>query len=224
MRMPHVMTSPRRLLAYFGVYLLARLQAHPATVALVATWNRAMNALQAALGASDAATRRQVLARAALDFADLTLDDAVRATAAAAKGDVGGRAEGPEWSRLFLVPWGEVVRLPILQEIEEAKRIEAEVASGATWRGARAHLPALTAARQGVERANAEYRAAVTASDTAGRQLGAAAEEWRMSYASIHGGLKERFPGKPTFVDSFFWTPTEPAEEEPSATPTPPTA
>ncbi len=221
MKMPARTLSPRRLVRVFGLYLLARLGVHPATASLADAWRHVVDTLKAALGVAEAASERQVVARAGLDYADAVLDDAVRAVAAAAKADLGGRAEGADYARLFHVPFGQVVRLPIAQEIEEAKRIEAELASGPVWTSARALLPAFAAARHGVETANAEYRAAVVDSDTADRMLAVAAEVWRNAYRSAFGSLTEKFPSRPTVVEGFFW---QEAEGRPSEAPvaTPP--
>ncbi|GEM_PF-3297777 len=205
MRMPSSRTSARRLLQLFGLYLLARLQAHPGTGSLAATWRKALDALKAALGLSENGAAQQVIARAAFDFADLALDNAVRAIAGAAKADLGGRAEGPHWARLFHRMPGEVVRLPIAEEVEEVKRIESELASGETWKTAKSLLGALTAAREATEKANAEYRAAVVASENADRKLAEAAEAWRREYRAVFGGLTERLPGDRSLVESFFW-------------------
>ncbi len=223
MMTPEQKTSPRRLVAFFGVYLLARLGVHPETTSLAALWQRIMDMLKAALGVSEAASERRVVARATLDFADLTLDNAVRAVAAAAKADLGGRAGGPDWDRLFPVLPGEAVRLPIAKEIDMVKRMESELASGAAWAGARAQLPALTAKRQALEGAYADYRAAIVASDISDHGLAVAKEEWRNSYRSVFGGLTERFPADKALVESFFWRETEARPSEaPAPQPTPP--
>lgn len=227
MRMPRLSTSARRLVQLFGLYLLAWLGVHPETIPLAASWRRVLDALKAALGVSETAAEREVLARAARDFADLRLNDCVRVVAAAAKIDLGGRAEGADWQRLFHVMPGEVVRLPIGHEVAEVRRIEAELASGAMWVSARTHLAALAAARQAVERAEADHGSAEEAVEMADRRLAEAVGQWRLAYRSIFGSLTERFPGKPGLVESFFYHPNDGSEEEapaPPPTPAPPAA
>ncbi len=224
MRMPSLSTSARRLVHSFGLYLLAWLGVHPETVSLAAVWRQVLDALKAALGVSESAAERLILARAALNYADMRLDDSVRVVAAAARTDLGGRAEGPDWERLFHVMPGEVVRLPIAEEVAEVRRLEAEVASGAVWVSARARLADLAAARQGVEDADAERRAAEEALEMADRRLRDVVGQWRLQYRAIFGNLTERFPGKPELVEGFFYHPQDgPVEGAPTPT-TPPAA
>jgi hypothetical protein len=225
MRMPDTRTAWRRLVNTNGLYLSARLSAHPETKLMAATWTKVNAALKTANDAVDAAWEKRVMSRAALDFADLTLDNAVRQIAAAAKADMGGTTNKPDYKKLFRRLPSEIVAMPLADEIAEVKSMETELLAGKTWKAAKDYLSTLRTAREGLDKAVADYKTTREAYTNARDGAEDVELDWMRGYRGIYGALTEKFAADRQLVESFFWREqtnddAEPATTEPT-TPTP---
>lgn len=213
MKMVKEGVGPRRLLVPFGVYLQARLGANPETERLYTSWTSMQGRLKAATVAWEASWEAVVIARAALEYGDMVLDNAVRKVAAAVKLDLDGNVNRPEYGKLFRLLPGEVVALPFAQEIEEVKALEKEIASGKPWKSAKALLGEFKKAREGMEKTLAAYKAARIAWRDAGDAVNDVEVDWRHAYRGTYGALVENCPADKRLIESFFYREREEAEE-----------
>ncbi len=205
MQVPGERTARRRLYSTWGVFLLARLMLHTVTKVLSDTWAVVQKALKAAIHAVDDGWETRIIARAAVEWADVVLDSVIRKVVGAANVDLGGVVDHPERKKLFKVPPGEVVAMPFLLEIIEVKLIEAALAEGGIWKAAKALLGELKAAREGMEKALAGYNAARLAHRATEDKLDDAEMNWRHAYRATYGSVIEKFPADKRMVESFYW-------------------
>ncbi len=222
---PDKTLSSERLIDTFGVYLEAKLSAHPETAGLFATFEKAQLALIAANHRERRAQRAVHLALASRDDADFLMDRLLFKFQLAVRSDANGDRTNAGYKRLFPVPVSDheglspVRKLGIVMNLESVMVGSTDVPSVKAWMplmaAQRAKLQEALAVWEKAERAHAEMFAAELVER----------DRWRDTYDAIYADLIKLYPGDRKKVESFFRRgrkPKKAAEESPpsdSATP-----
>ncbi len=204
MFIPQLKVSSETLLYTYGVYLHAKLKAGPLTGDLVATLEKAQQALSDVHDREFSARIDLTLARAARDEEDFTMDRLLSHFELAVLTEVERDRSNPIYARLFPKPMSVVARMSPTRELDRVKRIEAVLAGAAEAAALTKWMPKLAEQRAKLETAFVAWQtvrhhvAEVRTSEALEKK------RWLGTYVTIHGDLQTIFPTDRKKVESFF--------------------
>ncbi|MBI4618355.1 MAG: hypothetical protein HY720_32455 [Planctomycetes bacterium] len=210
MRMPRLNTQARRLVVVWGLFLEARLMAHPETREIHEKWVAEQRSLRDAVLRQDEKKEDTVRAQAGYAHREIVLHRVVRRVASAVQVDLGGR--GFEFDRIFRKGLTEFVALPSAAKVVEVAELEGRIAGSEGLSTAKGLLPELASARAAFEGAIAAVTGARAEFKRARAFLADRVSDWFAAYRAIHGELVARFPRDREFPESFFHGPARSAE------------
>ena len=219
---PEKTLSSERLINTYGVYLEAKLGAHPETAGHFATFEMAQLALMAANHREQRAQRAVHLALAKRDDAAFLMDRLLFKFQLAVRSDANGDRTNAGYLRLFPVPVSDHENLSPVRKLEIVRKLESVMIGSTDVPSVEAWMPVVSAHRAALEEALAAWVKATQAHVEAYAAELVERDRWSDTYDVIHGELIKLYPGDRKQVESFFRRGPKPkrAEEESS----PPTA
>ncbi len=201
---PMIKNSSERLLDTYGVYLEAKLGAHPPTAALFAIFEKAQQVLAAANDRERKAMRAVHLALATRDDADFMMDRLLSKIELAVLSDVERDRTHPVFVRLFPVPVSAYSELSPVRTLETVLKLETELAASTDLPSVQVWVPALAAERATLDSAIAAWQKAKLAhTETRTAEL-IERQSWLNAYNEIHADLVKQFPNDRKKVENFF--------------------